>query len=318
MSANIEQTILESLDKENPNILRAGCVMAGVMGLEKAERGLIKALGHQAWQVQADAARALGRLGSKGAVPFLRRLLKASDADIRQKMLVAAASRSQALEEGSEETHPKVLREAAIALNRIDPSATQEALLAALNSDQPDMLGAAMSGLANLESKQGMERMLELLEHENPSVRKAAAACLGKLGDRKAAPKLIKALKDQDAAVRKEAVIALNNLKDREAIEPLTARLGDAEVEVRRVAAIALANTRSRETSVVGALVKALQDRDAGVRAAVLKALANLKAEKALEAAATLLGDTHEDVAAQAGVTVTVLGFARERPDYDL
>jgi len=109
MAADLEKVVLDALDSEDPNLLRAACYLAGEMGLERAERGLIKALGHKAWQVQAEAARALGRIGSKGALPFLRRLLKASEGDLRQKVLAAAGAKPGAGDD-SEETRPEVLR----------------------------------------------------------------------------------------------------------------------------------------------------------------------------------------------------------------
>jgi HEAT repeat protein len=310
--------ILETLDKEDPNLVRAACIMSGVRKLAQAERGLLKALGHKAWQVQAEAAKALGLIGSKGAVPFLRRILKASDADLRQKMLTAAAEAGKAAAEPSgDESHPEARRAAAVALNRLEPQITQDALLAALGADQPALLGAAMAGLANLESPVGRERMVELLGHADPGVRKNAAACLGRLRETKALAGLLALLGDADKDVRKEAAIALNHIKDRQGIGPLAGLMDDQDADVRRVAAIALGNTKSREPILVQALVRALADREASVRQASLSALANLKAASALEAAAALLGDTHEAVARQAAVTISALALARERPDYD-
>ncbi len=315
MADQLDKIILESLDKEDPNLLRAACLMAGGRGLAEAERGLLKALAAKAWQVQAEAARALGLAGSPGCLPFLRRLLKASDADLRQKMLAAVAQTKA--EEVPGEAHPEVKRAAAVAINRLDPAACQDTLLGALNSDNPNLMVAAMAGLANLEAVQGRERMQELLSHADPAVRRAAAASLGRLRQAPAVPGLIALLDDPQAEVRKEAVIALNHIKDRQALEPLAFRLEDSDPEVRRVAAIALANSRSKSETVIRALGAALRDREPAVRQAALSALANLKAEHTLEEACLLLGDTHEAVARQAAVTVSVLLQARERPEYE-
>ena len=317
MADTVADIVLESLDSEDPNILRAACVMSGVLGLEQAERGLLRALGNKVWQVQAAAAKALGLIGAKGALPFLRRLLKASESELRSRMLSAAAGKGQAAMDDSEETHPEVARAAAVAINRLSPQITQEALLTALESDQANLLSAAMVGLANLEATAGRERMMELLGHAEAGIRRTAAACLGKLREKAAVPKLVELLDDDDAGVRKEAVIALNHIKDRRAIGSLVDRLGDADNEVRRVAAIALGNTRLREEELVQGLIKGLKDRDPAVRKACLSALANLKAAEALEAVAGLLNDSHEEVARQAGVTVVVLGQVREKPDYE-
>lgn len=317
MSDNVTQIVLESLDSEDPNILRAACHMAAVLNLAQAERGLLKALGHKAWQVQAEAARALGRIKAAGALPYLRRLLKASDAEMRSKMLAAAAGKGKPPSDDSDETHPEVAYAAAVALNQLSPQITQDALLAALGSDQANLLSAAMVGLANLESPVGNERMVELLDNPDAAIKRAAAACLGKLREKSAVPKLVELLQDAEASVRKEALIALNHIKDRRALGALGDCLADHDAEVRRVAAIALGNTRLRQEELVQPLVKGLQDRDAKVRKACLSALANLKAAEALEAAAGLLKDSHEEVAHQAGITVVLLGQARERPDYE-
>lgn len=314
MSGQLQQTVLDALDKEDPNVLRAACLMSGELKLTQAERGLLKALANQAWQVQAEAAKALGLIQAKGALPYLRRLLKASEGDLRQKMLTAAAGGAAQAE--GEDTHPAVLKAAAIAINRIQPSAAEDVLVGALSSDNPKVMGAAMAGLATLDSEKGRERMAELLESQDASLRKGAAACLGKLKEKTALSGLLALLRDDDASVRKEAVIALNHIKDKRTLPPMASLMKDPDPEVRRVVAIALGNTRQRQGEVVDALIEALKDRDAQVRKACLSALANLKAGKALEVAADLMADSHEDVATQAAVTVTVLGAARHTPDY--
>lgn len=319
MGKDLKEIILETLDQEDPNIVRAACVMSGQLGLEEAQRGLVKQLAHKAWQVQAEAAKALGKLGpaAAGAVPYLRRIIKASESDLRQKVLANAALTPRSTPPDGDETHPEVLRSAAVALAHIEPKVAQEALLAALASDNTSLLEAAMAGLANLEATQGRERMVELLSHADASVRRVAAAAAGKLRERSALAGLLRLLGDDDANVRKEAVIALNHIKDSQAIGPLTSVMEDADPGVRRTAAIALGNTKRRDPELVACLVKALADNNAEVRQAALSALANLKAASALEQAAQLMGDTHEAVSKQAAIAVTALATAKERPDYD-
>ncbi|ADK84488.1 PBS lyase HEAT domain protein repeat-containing protein [Desulfarculus baarsii DSM 2075] len=317
MADNLEKIVLDALDAEEPNILRAACLLSGSMGLKEAERGLIKALGHKAWQIQAEAAKSLGLLLLPGALPFLRRLLKASDADLRQKVLAAAAGAKEPPSEAGDETHPEVRKAAAVAISRIQPGVAQEALRAALASGQANLMGAAMSGLANLEVTDIAQNVIELTANEDVAVRRAAAACLGRLREIKAVPRLVQLLQDSDAGVRKEAVIALNHIKSRDALAPLAACLDDNDAEVRRVTAIALGNTRLRLNEIVQPLIHALRDRDASVRQAALMALSNIKAPEALEAAASLLADTHDEVRKQAGATTVVLAFAKERPEYD-
>jgi HEAT repeat protein len=315
MTEDLSSVILASLETEDPNVLRAACVMAGNLKLTQAERALLKALNHKAWQVQMEAVRALGRLGSQGALPFLRRMLKASDSDIRQKILIAAAG-AKAGGDG-EELNPEVRRACAIAINRINPKIAQDALWEAMGSDQPSLLNAAIAGLANLDCAAAGEPMLELLDSQDPAVRRAAAAGLGKLREEKAVAKLIDLLQDQDAEVRKEAIISLNHIKDKRALPHISLSMEDDSPEVRRVCAIALGNAQSRDEQIVQPLITGLADRDPGVRQACLSSLGNLKAGAALESCCALLSDTHEAVARQAAVTVVALAQYRERPDYE-
>jgi HEAT repeat protein len=321
MAAEMENAVLESLDSEDPNVLRAACQLAGYLKLKRAERGLLKALAHKAWQVQAEACRALGLLGQPGPLPYLRRLLKASDSELRSKILAAAAVSAKAARvggggENQEEAHPEVQRSAAIAINRLNPKVCEEALLVALGSDQANLLTAAMAGLANLESENGCERMVELLAHEDPKVRSAAAASLGRLRWTGAVDGLLKHCKDDDPHVRREAAIALNHLKDNRAIPFLAGLMSDADATVRRVAAIALGNIRRPREEAVEALRKGLTDRDADVRSASLKALANLKASDTLEEVVALMQDTHDPVKAAAAVAAGLLLYTRQNPDY--
>lgn len=48
MAQDLDTITLEALDKEDPNLVRAACVMAGARGLSLAERDLLKALGNKA------------------------------------------------------------------------------------------------------------------------------------------------------------------------------------------------------------------------------------------------------------------------------
>ncbi|MCB2189683.1 MAG: HEAT repeat domain-containing protein [Deltaproteobacteria bacterium] len=317
MARDLLEIVLEALDGDDPNVVRAACIMSGMLRSEKAERGLLKALGHRVWQVQAEAARSLGLCGSKGALPFLKRILKASDSDLRQKLLTAAAGPKKDAEPEKDEAHPEVKKAAALAMSRLSPALAEDALLAALASEQPGLLEAAMAGLATLQSETGAERIVQLLFHDNSKIRAMAATSLGRLRATAAVPQLLDVLNDADSAVRKEAVIALNHIKAKEAIEPLSMMMNDGDSEVRRVTAIALGNTRRRDPMVVTPLVKGLNDRSPDVRRAALSALANIRAATALENAAELLSDKHDEVKRQAAVTVSVLAMARERPDYD-
>jgi len=312
----IERVVLEALDSEDPNVLRAACVMSGELGLAEAERGLLKALVHKAWQVRLEAAKALGKCGTTGAIPFLKRILKASTVDLRQKLLAAATGQGLMKTELDDDTPPQVQKAAAVALNRLDPSITQDVLLAALGGKDPNLLVAATAGLANLESNEGRERMVELLGHENATVRKAAVMAMGKLKEPAGVETLLKLLKDPDADTRKEALIALNNIKDPRAIEPMANLLADPEPMVRRVAAIALGNTRSTSKKIASLLLKGLNDRSPEVRGACLSALGNLRQPTAMEAAASLLRDSHEEVIVQAAKTVLTLAAIRERGEY--
>ena len=287
MPQKLDQVVFNGLDSEDPNILRAACFLAGQLKIARAEQGMLKALQHKSWQVQAEAARSLGRLGSLGALAHLKRLLKATDTDLRQKMLAAARGGQ---EEKAGEPHLEVKKQTAIAINRIKPEIAQEALLDALTSGQANLVGAALAGLANLEAEGGHAQIVSLLDSPEAKTRGQAAACAGRLLLREAVPNLVELLKDADADVRKEAVIALNHIKDKKSVGSLAALLDDQDPGVRGITAIALGNTHMREPELISALSRGLSDKDPKVRLACLKALANLKAEDMLEEAAVLVG----------------------------
>ena len=226
-TVQLAELVLSKLDSEDPNVLRAACFLCGSMELAQAERGLLKALGHKAWQIRAEAATALGLIKSKGALPYLRRVLKAPETELRQKILASAASGNAPAQE--DEEHPKVLRAAAIAMSRIDPGITQEALLAALASGQAKLMNAALAGLGNLESLEAKEQIMQCLGHGEAPVRKMAATAVGKLRLAEAAPQLIGLLQDPEPEVRKESLIALNHIKPNETLQPMANCMQDKD-----------------------------------------------------------------------------------------
>lgn len=158
---------------------------------------------------------------------------------------------------------------------------------------------AAALGQSRFLDRSAAEWSEQLISREAKD-RRAAAFALGKIGPsaESAVPRLVKALNDSDASVADAAAFALGEIGPRadRAVGPLLDALADPskDARVRRSAACALAGIRSPKDATTG-LIKALDDKDAGVRQNAAWALGRLKptgARPAVEALAGKLADS--------------------------
>jgi len=108
--------------------------------------------------------------------------------------------------------------------------------------------------------------LIEALYDEEPLVSTAAAHSLGWIGPEEGvAPALLAALQDDSSAERDEIVWALGQMGPEEGVLPaLLVALSDESGEVRQAAASALGELGPEE-GVIGALAQALVDEDSGV-----------------------------------------------------
>ena len=225
--------------------------------------------------VRANAARCLGRIGDKAAVPALIEALRDSGSAVR--------------------------REAAKALGFLKDARAVAPLVAALRDTDTNVRLYAAYALGEIKDPGAAPTLLKALDDPEWAVRDQAAWALRELHDPSLAAPLAAALrrKDADAAhivwvlrhlgaghaitafsgllddpsprVRLLAVGALRDLGGKAAIEPLIAAVGDADARVRFLALEALLETRDeRAKKPIQAL--AAREKDPAVRAAAQQA----------------------------------------------
>lgn len=154
--------------------------------------------------------------------------------------------------------------------------------------------------------------VLALLKDENPFARRQAAHVLSKVGDPAFAPHLVDVIADEHPDVAIKAYRAAANTGAPEVVAPLVARLADGDQLQRDALTVALATLGA---SAVPALIDALSDPDAEVRAHAADALGHLggpDADPAADALARLSTDADADVALAA---VSALGELGEVAD---
>ncbi len=160
---------------------------------------LIEALGY--WEVRADAAEALGRLGNPEAVVPLTSCLEDRFRNVRSN--------------------------AARALGEIGDPRAVEALIPCLKDRKSDVRADAAWALGRIGDKRAVEPLSSCLSDKDTEVYRNAAVALGEIGDPRAIEPLIARLKEKDKFQSSSAADALvkigtpavlplmNHLKDR-------------------------------------------------------------------------------------------------------
>jgi cyclophilin family peptidyl-prolyl cis-trans isomerase/HEAT repeat protein len=222
---------------------------------------LVDASRSGALEVQAAAARALGRLERRDVIPHLLPLLSARDVDVRREAAnaIAQAFRGEPLPEPTALEHVQMVQAAMLAAPRSDALYRSIARLPYETADQVrvaetflrDALPASPAARA-LESVARLHRRLAPLEEETLQRLRVIAS---------------RTAKTEPADARRNAMAALvaSQAADAPTVE---AALRDEEFEVRRLAALVMAGAGSSFSPEerVRLLHLALQDRSPGVR----------------------------------------------------
>ncbi len=195
-----------------------------------------------------------------------------------------------------------------------------------MESPREAVRASAASDLArNLEKSdaeraRGISSLVKALGDPAPSVRAAAATALADVRAGEALPSLVVAVEDPDALVRQMALSALGEIGDPRVAQRLRRALKDERPEVRYQAVIAFGRVCPEDAEI--GLVAALNDDDPAVRHIALRlaeervdlGLLPLEASPLRGLAASLLEDSHGDVAVAAAVFLAKLGDPRARP----
>jgi len=171
----------------------------GRMGDRQAVPALIDALSSDNSLLRREAAQALGNLGDERAVSPLTRLLKDKDAMVR--------------------------RESAIALGKLKDRRVGPELEPLLYDNDSLVRSAAASSLGEIGGPQSMKTLQAVLKDDVGFVRQRAAIALVKMGGGKDEPEVAKILfqmlKSDDLEDREEAANALARIGDHTALRPL-------------------------------------------------------------------------------------------------
>ena len=134
-----------------------------------------------------------------------------------------------------------------------------------------------------------------LAEETSPPMRAAAARSLGRIQNRGSVPALVRALSDPSLAVRREAAFALGLVADTTTGPALMRRI-DVETDpaTRAVLVGALGDAGGRPAG--PALIRALRDKDPGVRGAAALSAARLRDSTVVDALASASRDASPEV----------------------
>jgi HEAT repeat protein len=185
------------------------------------------------------------------------------------------------------------------------------ALLAKLKGASKDLTVSLLRALGLVGDKAAVPALLAALGDADEEVRTAAARSLGSAADGSAVLPLLKAAAGGGAA-RDAARVAIDRISGREADEALLAALKDADAKVRAEAARALGVRRV--STAVASLLKVAEESDPAVRALIFKALSNVVKGEDLPALAAVVAKTSD---ASDEAAAAILAAAAQIPDAD-
>lgn len=213
--------------------------------------------------VRRDAAKALGELGDRAAIPALVEALR------RRSRYAADESQPEHVSRAA----------AAVALGKIGDPAAADALLEVISD--PFNLGTAASTALGRLRPPPIDRIVAATQDANKWRRARAAMALGEIGDRSTFEAIANLTLDSHEHVRRAAAAALDKLRDPRAIGPLLRLLenpGETSF-VRSYAAMALGGLK--DASATPTLLAATDSSDALLRRAAARALCRIEAPEA-------------------------------------
>jgi HEAT repeat protein len=244
------EALLASLDDPNPGVRAAAARTIGLVGDRGAVPVLLDHLRRDTDILAGEQiGEAIGRLGDPSVVPALLDALGNEDEAIQSRSayalgLLGSEEAVPLLARTLETAKPMAQRRAAEALAAVGTPEAINALQAPLaNSQASSARNAAMIGLEEAGDR-AVDSLTQTLSNENAVLRMSAAEMLGWLQAGRATPELSQALADPDADVRVQAGWALGEIGSTEARRALIRALrSESDPEVRQTYQSALAHT---------------------------------------------------------------------------
>lgn len=201
--------------------LKALEALSGITDREAREWLLERGLGHPEPTAREMAARALGRMGERNAVPGLRRLLEDRSESVRVAA-VASIGRLRAVEAADEVSRRlrrgrgwRVRAESCWSLARISGVEALPQLLAALGDRAPGVRGIALEAIEGISPGEGRSRAIDHLDDADWSVRCTACRILGRVGGKGAVAPLIDALDEAEGRTKRDVMGTLTKITGR-------------------------------------------------------------------------------------------------------
>jgi MFS family permease len=190
------------------------------------------------------------------------------------------------------------------------PVGTMASLRRLSRGDSAQGRRQAAEDLARLKTPLAVEELVKALDDVALPVREQAAIALGEIGDSRATGPLLRKLADPASGITPAAATALGKIGDQAALPSLAAaaQLGPPSRQLAALEALG----RLTDPHVVDVLLSLLDDPDAGVRTAVIRALAEREEPRSAPALAARF--VHEREPAALAVLADALGRVGEPP----
>ncbi len=255
-------------------------------------------------QASREAARGLGTLVAKSAVPDLVTAAHSSDTDLAREALNALAklkdlSAGPQLVDLLDSPNKDVKRDACVTIGILRTNEALPKLQSIFESspDQKDRV-AAIQGLAYLGEKVSVPLFTKALWSEDKNLRQAAAEGLARAADPQSLGELEKAVSvEKDAEVKLAMEFAITALGKQDYLSSLVSELGS---KTRGDVGRAYLTELARDPAFLPRLYPYLQNQGADVRKRLCTVLMYSGDQSSLEPLDRLSHDPDSDVAAQA------------------
>jgi HEAT repeat protein len=240
----------------------------------------------------------LGRIADKSAVARLLPLLEHEHPGIRSLVIrslgqIGDSAAAESIADRLTDPDRHVRHRAAAALVPMAQPVLMPKLVAALGSDVDEVRERMAFALGELGRRESTKALLAHLDDPSPRVRVSVVDALGKIGDPRACDVLLSQIDSSDELIRERAVVALRSQRTAPVHERLLLLLDDANPAVRARAVEALVDP-GKPGLIDRMLEMMTTERNPEVRSALIGALGQMKARKAIPVLENALNDSPE------------------------